>query len=264
MGIYVLIAEDRKYMWLSPYSFAGLNPLNAVDLDGLEAYFIHGTWSNPSTFTPESKSAITEITGNKVIENFDWSGYNLDWARREAAERLAKLVMETRKEGEPLTLVGHSHGGNVAIMAANILYERHKVKVDYLITFNTPVREEYQLKRGAAGLHVNVYNPIDIVQRLLGGDDIMITKEGYGTVDKTKSQWVRDPYDPKGMILIPKSRKVDYTGKQKYTGEVGFAGGKFRGAININAFHLFYIHGTHRHPSLWKEKLREAIGRFNK
>ena len=62
MGIYVLIAEDRKYIWLSPYSFAGLNPVWAIDLDGLEP-----------------KSVVRQISKNKYkftelsIELLSWS-----------------------------------------------------------------------------------------------------------------------------------------------------------------------------------------------
>ena len=167
MSVDPLIVRGKKYLWLSPYSFAGLNPVNAVDLDGLEAYFIHGTWSNPSTFPSETELAIKQITSNRTVGYFGWSGENKDEARKGAAEWLATIVKDTRRKGEPLTLVGHSHGGNVAIMAANILYKKYNMKVDYLITFNTPVRE-YRLEPGAAWLHINIYNPDDDVQRLGG------------------------------------------------------------------------------------------------
>lgn len=36
----------KKYTWLTPYQFASNTPLQAIDLDGLEAYFVHGTGSN--------------------------------------------------------------------------------------------------------------------------------------------------------------------------------------------------------------------------
>lgn len=57
--------------------------------------------------------------------------------------------------------MGHSHGGNVSIMATNMLAKRG-VHVDTLITIATPVRE-YRLKT-KVGQHINVYNHNDIIQ----------------------------------------------------------------------------------------------------
>ncbi|RXZ81566.1 hypothetical protein EBB07_14700 [Paenibacillaceae bacterium] len=45
---------------------------------------------------------------------------------------------------EPIRLVGHSHGGNVAIMITNMLAKRG-MDIETLITIETPVRE-YQLE----------------------------------------------------------------------------------------------------------------------
>lgn len=47
-------------------------------------------------------------------------------------------------------LIEHSHGGNVAIFAANLLSEEIGRQVDILITIETTVRE-YQLTEGVLG-----------------------------------------------------------------------------------------------------------------
>ena len=68
----------------------------------------------------------------------------------------------------PIRLVGQSRGGNVAILAANLL-EEEGVQVETLITIATPVRIDYQFKDGAVKNHINVYNEYDGVQAALGG-----------------------------------------------------------------------------------------------
>jgi len=49
--------------------------------------------------------------------------------------------MRNQKTGEKITLVGHSHGGNVAIQAAELLYRRYNVSVE-IINFNTPAYDD--------------------------------------------------------------------------------------------------------------------------
>ena len=165
----------KKYPELTPYQFASNTPIQAIDLDGLEAFFVHGTWSDPSTYSKLSKQTITNITKNTEGATFQWSGNNTDIARQIAGKQLAEHVMKNRDGKQSLTIVGHSHGGNVAIIAANILKGKG-YQVDNLITFNTPVRE-YQLDPGAAGKHFSVYHQNDPVQ-LNGGNSVSIP-DGY-------------------------------------------------------------------------------------
>ena len=66
-------------------------------------------------------------------------------------------------EKKPIRLVAHSHGGNVAILTANLLGDKG-IKVDTLVTIATPVREfEYSLNY-KVGQHIQVYNEQDGVQ----------------------------------------------------------------------------------------------------
>src|SRR5690606_21839089 len=123
---------------------------------------IHGTWSNPNTFSKLSISTINEIAKNTQGPVFNWSGNNTDRARKLAAEQLVQHVLSNRDLNQPLTLIGHSHGGNVAIMAANILAEK-RIKVDNLITINTPIRE-YTVNTDAVKTHVNISQEWDPVQ----------------------------------------------------------------------------------------------------
>ena len=210
-----LIVGEKKYAWLSSYQFASNTPIQAKDIDGLEAFFVHGTWSNPSTWSKETITEVKTAVGNKTDVLFQWSGYNIHAARYEAAIKLVNEIYRKRNPDEPLTLIGHSHGGNVAIIAANML-SKMGVKVDKLITINTPVRPEYQLREGAVGVHYNVYTESDLVQ-VSGGNNFNIPDE------------LETVYEGYEKFIIPKSHE----GKYKLTGEIGRAGRTFKEAINI-------------------------------
>jgi hypothetical protein len=90
----------------------------------------------------------TELTPNKTVN----VGYRWDYqkglvkrnwilnskkARTQSAKGLVMYIMRHKNDKEPITLVGHSHGGNIAIQAAKILWEQHQISVD-IINHNTP------------------------------------------------------------------------------------------------------------------------------
>jgi pimeloyl-ACP methyl ester carboxylesterase len=126
------------------------------------AWLIHGTWSDKETWTKDFRSYLEGVL-DESITRLSWSGKNKVPAREEAAkditERIYKYYLSNSKE--PIRLVGHSHGGNVAIMVANNL-AKLGVHVETLITIATPVRE-YKLTT-EVGQHIQVYNNYDIIQ----------------------------------------------------------------------------------------------------
>lgn len=157
----------KDYPQLTAYQYASNTPIMAIDMDGLECFAVHGTWSNPSTFTAlsqENFKSIIDATKNSSVVMFQWTGNNADKYRKRAAKELVNKILAERKKhpSEPITIVGHSHGGNVGIMAANILNDMG-VKVDNLITINTPVRE-YKLNENTPTRHINIYNTNDVVK----------------------------------------------------------------------------------------------------
>jgi triacylglycerol esterase/lipase EstA (alpha/beta hydrolase family) len=81
------------------------------------------------------------------------------------AEKIAKRIKNEHKSNprEPVQLITHSHGGNVAILVANKLAKKN-IRVQNLVTIGTTVRG-YQLNRGNTVMrHINVYNTGDVVQ----------------------------------------------------------------------------------------------------
>lgn len=84
--------------------------------------------------------------------------------------------MEHRVEGEEITLIGHSHGGNVAIQAAKLIYEQTGQKVN-IITIATPAYnkkgdvENPETQKDYINDHIAIWNKIDDVSGELAGDD---------------------------------------------------------------------------------------------
>ncbi|MBW7891902.1 MAG: hypothetical protein H3C48_12960, partial [Chitinophagaceae bacterium] len=136
-----------KYPELTPYQFASNTPIQAIDLDGKEAFFIHGTASSPAAWSSQLTNLITQTFTNNIHQDatFTWqpmsnSYLNNQKDRTVAAMRLITHIMDYRKTNnitdEEITLVGHSHGRNVTIQAAKLLSEEYGIKVS-IINFNT-------------------------------------------------------------------------------------------------------------------------------
>ncbi len=167
----------------SPYNFVRNNPIIVIDPDGKDTWVIHGTFSNyNASFGNLAHEKWAGVFDDKMAPQFEWgledpySGAdysNSDKARELAANNLAEAIISNYKEnGGPINLVGYSHGGNVTIMAANIIQERG-YQVDNLVVIATPNRlleGQYQLNEGAVkGSFLNLWNPFDLVQQKGGG-----------------------------------------------------------------------------------------------
>jgi RHS repeat-associated protein len=137
-----------EYPHNSPYAFSENRLIDAVELEGLEMFLVHGMMSDKDDWNDfRDIVEVGEHLSNSKTKNqeFDWSGgffhfgngilHRKNGGRKRAAIRLAKFVDDNSTEDE-VTLVGVSHGGNVVIQAAKILGEKgYKVNV---ITVNRP------------------------------------------------------------------------------------------------------------------------------
>jgi RHS repeat-associated protein len=145
---------SRAFYYNSPYSFSENKVTTHVELEGLEAFFIHGARSSSDVWTDDLVKFIkTELTTNETekvkfnwneeVGRYKWGPRKRNWlANKEsdrmiAAKSLVAYVMNNMNPGENITLIGHSHGGNVAILAAKLLWEKHGIQVD-IVNFNTP------------------------------------------------------------------------------------------------------------------------------
>lgn len=173
----------KDYPYNSPYAYSENRLLDAVELEGLEAFFVHGTvlemfGGRGSTFMFERRDKIvrevSKLFDNNTIDlGFEWDGANSDEGRQSAGRKLAEHIIDNRKTGEPKTIVGHSHGGNVAIEASNILVKEHKINPNEIniIALNTP--REDDIKLNAENSQVN------LISVSAGGDIIL----GVGSDD---------------------------------------------------------------------------------
>lgn len=106
----------------------------------------------------------------KTLYLFGWSGALNFEARYRAAQDLYKALQEIKKQYPelPITLITHSHGGNVALNLAKITEENNDTTlvIDRLILLACPV-QKHTAKHVHAPLFKIIhalYSPIDITQ----------------------------------------------------------------------------------------------------
>ncbi|MGP1500518.1 MAG: RHS repeat domain-containing protein [Bergeyella cardium] len=167
-------------MNLNTYGYTYQNPVAFIDPNGKQAYFIHGTTSSSARWNNEKLvKTLLKITNNKHYNRkFNWDApiYNYQKMRKSAAVKLAQYVMKHRVKGEEITLIGHSHGNNVSIQAAKLIYDKTKQKVN-ILSIAPPAYnkagdpENPETQKEYINDHINLWNKLDSVSGDLAGDD---------------------------------------------------------------------------------------------
>ena len=115
-----------EYPWYTPFQFAGNTPIQAIDLDGLEPFFIVGT-NQTSNEHPVMRKVTEQILYTlypklaelEVDYGFLWDSHNFTlnnvYHRKEAAQLLYNYTIEHHKPGTPIVYIGFSHGFNVSL-----------------------------------------------------------------------------------------------------------------------------------------------------
>jgi len=215
---------------------------------GRTVFLIHGTWlTNLDNWAGRGEpifSATYKAFGAKgrPYEEFGWSGGNYRGHRTAAAHLLIRRIRVERARVNadariPITLVGHSHGGNVAIEAINMMVsgeyrdEFRGVRMN-LMTLNTPRRRDYQLTPEARlrTKHIHVFNRRDIVQ-VFGGNWIVVRRDrahirGWGEY---------------GIVL-----------RRRFRGAVNVRDRRWRGGIVER-------HQSNNHVSNWEDRMIRAL-----
>lgn len=103
---------------------------------------VHGTFAKRAKWTREGSVLRTHLAkslpARVEFQRFEWSGRNRNADRKSAARRLGDLVSRrtlTDPEAHQF-LIGHSHGGNVALYALDT--PTREEAVSGVICFNTP------------------------------------------------------------------------------------------------------------------------------
>ena len=246
-----------KWQWDMIYDPAIVNGVFDDEEEAMKSFFVHGTWSKSTTFENKSILAINDIFKTTTGDSYNWTGDNTNEARQIAAKQLVNSVLNNnnwKDKNDPLVLVGHSHGGNVCILATNMLAQQGKV-VDYLITFNTPVLENvYKLNAGSKTIHINVFNNWDIVQ-VNGGNSINVP-DGI-------SELLIIPSQNSAPLIIP---IFSNKGRVKLvSGEFGEADRKFSTAINVEigvdllTDMISLFHNSHNKSDEWSYILNKFV-----
>src|SRR4051794_18426011 len=120
---------------------------------------VHGTWPRGLPLVPKwpdkrplwfeegsgFRSNLEFILSGEglrfLIRSHEWSGANSVYARSNAAQRLGETLKSAVNEYPAATqaVIGHSHGGNVALLSLNGLPDNHGEI--HLITLATPFLE---------------------------------------------------------------------------------------------------------------------------
>ena len=180
-----------NYPYNGSYNFSENRVIDGKELEGLEVFLINGTDMNTSKFmfNPDAIKQFERIGGNTLTDNgFSWGGkgnyLNSRYGQRKtAAKDLANYVAKQRKLGiengsikpnEPITLVGYSHGGNVAIQAAEQIEKLTGQKVQ-IITYATPAYNDKSIEDPATNnsisKHINIFPDGDWVQGGVAGEE---------------------------------------------------------------------------------------------
>ena len=201
------------------YGYTYNNPVIYVDPTGKQAYFIHGTSSNSKRWSDKTVNTLLKITNNKhYYRTFNWKAplTNNQKIRGKAAEELSNFVIKTMKKGEDITLIGHSHGSNVAIQASKLIYKKMGKKVN-IISIAAPAYnqkgdiENPQTQKDSINDHINLWNRLDGVSGELAGDDY------YNNNITTNIELnVDDKYIKKITIWGKTYKKVDFFGAHSF------------------------------------------------
>ncbi|HEV2916507.1 MAG TPA: alpha/beta hydrolase [Candidatus Babeliales bacterium] len=135
---------------------------------------IHGTWGADSSWYKPDGDFFEALNAKCTVQHamvipFRWSGYNNDVARKQAAQDLAALV-KRYDAATRICMVGHSHGGNVAILASHICAQnsdRHR-SIDALYLLGTPAGSSYKPNMDVINYVYNLISFEDMVQPVIG------------------------------------------------------------------------------------------------
>jgi pimeloyl-ACP methyl ester carboxylesterase len=131
---------------------------------------LHGTWAaETSWYTPGGdffdalEKTVKKQNGSAV--SFRWSGANSIQERNKAAQSLAKLIETYNSDNTDIIVIGHSHGGTVALLASHMLSNN---RIAILYTLGTPINKTIYPHMDAIDFCYNLFSFEDLIQPALG------------------------------------------------------------------------------------------------
>jgi hypothetical protein len=190
------------FAWNSPYVFSENRLIDAVELEGLEAIMIHGTFADQETWHSDfAKDMLKATNWNTSQSNMyygNWSGDNNSEAREAAASSFFQWAVSDanpQKKKKHVTLISHSHGGNVAKLVKNKLEALNDGWVVDIINISVPQRDDFQANTSGDEVFLNFYSNSDLVQ-YIGTSDYGVVEQNEGPLGARK-----DPKADKNIEL---------------------------------------------------------------
>jgi len=136
---------------------------------------VHGTWGIDSPWCKPGGEFFDALEKsaqhfNKKVISYMWPGYLNHESREVAARGLVKIIQSYPTDMN-ITLVAHSHGGNVSILASQLMENdpNNKHTIDALYAIATPVNAAfYQPNMKIIKKLYNLFSFADRVQPVLG------------------------------------------------------------------------------------------------
>lgn len=128
---------------------------------------VPGTWSSAQTWHQEGGDFFTNIKNKSIdtVFTFTWNGKNDHHERIRAAQQLAHSM----EKWDTVTLITHSHGGNVALLACTLLHEKNvATRVDRFYSLATPVSSAYPPPMDKIEYLYHLFSFGDVIQPVLG------------------------------------------------------------------------------------------------
>ena len=145
-------------------------PLYAQDI----YIIIHGTWGQSSAWHKPGGDFYDQLA--KVVIPFGgyvqfliWTGNNTHTARMQAAQELVELLHQFSLSDQ-FILIGHSHGGNVALLVSQLLgMQKSQYRIQKLFLLGTPICEQVYYPDMEIIDHVyNLFSYADMIQPVVG------------------------------------------------------------------------------------------------
>lgn len=149
--------------------FIFINITAYTPLSGHQVYIIvHGTWGFDSDwYQPggdffEAVKKFAHETAHVIP--FSWSGNNSIDARSRAANSLASCIDSYHPDAE-IIVIGHSHGGTVALLASHLITTN---KISLLYTLGTPINRALYPNMDTIEYCYNLFSFEDLIQTVGG------------------------------------------------------------------------------------------------